>query len=190
MRRIIIGIIGIAVILTAVYFQALKVAKKENARLSQNVEALNSKPVVFQTKEGKSAVKVEAVTYTTKELKKYAPKLVAAAKDAGIRVQDIQAVADVGFTAKIDTAVPTVKTDTSVCFNYEDKNFTIVGCYYPGSNTANIGAAYTDSLKIIPTRIPHKFLFLRWGCKAVELNVISSNKATVFNYAKYVELKK
>lgn len=161
----------------------------ENSRLTKNVNALNAAVKVFKTKSGKSAAKTEAVTYTKAELKKYHPEITQAISDAGIRPQDVQSVAQVAFTAKVDTVVPTQKTDTSVCFNYTDKNFTVVGCYYPGNNTANIAAGYTDSLKIIPTRVPYRFWFIRWGCKAVELNVISGNKATIFNYAKYIELK-
>jgi len=177
--------------LTVLYFtyQEQQRLIGENNRLTKNVNALNAPKTAFKTKSGKSAVKVPAVTYTKKELKKFNPELVAVAKDAGIRVQDIQSVSDVGFSAKIDTTVPTTKTDTSVCFNYTDKNFDIIGCCYPGTNSADLAAAYNDSLQIIPTRVPYHFWFIRWGCKAVELNVISGNKATVFRYAKYIEVK-
>lgn len=165
-------------------------SREEVKRLSTNQTALNTPKKVFKTKSGKSAVKVQAVTYTKKELKKYNPELVADAKDAGIRVSDIQSVADIGFVANIDTVVPTTKTDTSVCFNYNDSNFTVVGCYYPGTDSANVAAAYRDSLQILVTRVPKQFLFFKWGCKAINLNIISSNKSTEFRYAKYVELKK
>jgi hypothetical protein len=170
--------------------QKCREANVEHKRLSTNQKALNTPAKTYRTKSNKPAIQTQAVTYTKSELKQYHPELVKKAKDAGIRPSDIKSVGEVSFKAKVDTTIQLKPiNDTTVCFNYADKNFDIVGCYVPGHNTANLAAGYRDSLTILVTRVPKRFLFFRWGCKAINLNIISTNKSTIFEYSKYMEIK-
>ena len=170
--------------------QKCREANVENKRLSTNQKALNTPAKTYRTKTNKPAIQTQAVTYTKSELKQYHPELVKKAKDAGIRPSDIKSVGEVSFKAKVDTTVALKQiNDTTVCFNYQDNNFDIVGCYIPGHKTANIAAAYHDSLTIIVNKVPHQFWFIRWGCKAVNMDIISTNKSTIFEYSKIVEIK-
>jgi len=162
----------------------------ESKRLKKNQTALNSPVKTYKTKSGKSAIKSTAVTYTKKELQRYHPEVIKTAKDAGIRPADIISVTQVSFLAKVDTSVSvSTNNDSTVCFKYQDKNFDIYGCLNSGNKMVKLEAEYQDSLTIIPNKVPHRFLFIRWGCKAINLDIISENKSTVFKYAKHIEIK-
>ena len=47
-----------------------------------------------------------------------------------------------------------------------------------------------DTLDIIVHRIPKRFLFFRFGCKQVRMDIISRNPHTRLTYARYYQLVK
>ena len=185
-----IGLILIVAGIVAGYVQSreLKNARAENDRLTKNVNVLNKNFVSYKTAYGHSAAKVEALTYTVKELKAYEPKVITVIKEANIRPKDVLSVAQIGTETTIHAVVPVIYKDSNKCFIYADKFFTVAGCFTRKDST-QIDACYRDSLTPIVSRIPYKFLFFRWGCKAVNLNIISQNENTKFTYLKYIELK-
>ncbi|WP_353739197.1 DUF6549 family protein, partial [Muribaculum intestinale] len=47
-----------------------------------------------------------------------------------------------------------------------------------------------DTIKQIIHRVPKKFWFIKWGCKAIRQEVVSTNPHTKITYTEYIELKK
>ncbi|WP_350308236.1 DUF6549 family protein [Gabonibacter massiliensis] len=47
-----------------------------------------------------------------------------------------------------------------------------------------------DTLVQIVYRVPRKFLFIRWGTKAIRQEVISKNPYSKITYSRYIELRK
>ena len=47
-----------------------------------------------------------------------------------------------------------------------------------------------DTLQQIVHRVPRRFLFIRWGTKAIRQEVVSSNPHTNIVYTEYIELKR
>ena len=46
-----------------------------------------------------------------------------------------------------------------------------------------------DTLQQVVHRIPKKFLFIKWGTKAIRQEVVSSNPHSKIVYTEYIELK-
>lgn len=178
----------------------IKAKKAEINRKTSNIEVLNkdftsyvtSVKVVLNKKDTLiklQAAKVGSLTYTLDEFKHYRAEDVQTIKSMGLKLKNVLSVANVSTQTSQNIATPTIRTDTTVCFNYKDDFVSIFGCVKNDSTA--LAYSGQDSLTIIPSVIPkHKFLWMTWGVKGVQLDVISKNPNTTFTYAKYVEIKR
>lgn len=187
--HIIIAIVFVGLLSVIAYLADQNgVLERENTRLEKNVKALNKPAEKYTTKDGKSAVKVQALTYTKQELKEYEPEMVKTAKASGIRTNDIQSMGTVTSktTAKVLPAVhdTVLKTDTLKCFEFSDSYLKLSGCI--GSE---VRVQLFDTLTYVAEKVRKRFLFIRYGVKGINLHTISKNPYTRLNSAKYIELK-
>ena len=178
----------------------IKAKKAEINRKTSNIEVLNSDftsyaanvKVVLNKKDTLiklQAAKVGSLTYTLDEFKRYRAEDVQTIKSMGLKLKNVLSVASVSTQTSQSIVIPTIKTDTTVCFNYKDSFVSIFGCVKNDSTA--LAYSWQDSLTIVPSVIPkHKFLWMTWGVKGVQLDVISKNPNTTFTYAKYVEIKR
>ena len=194
--------IALAVMAGVVYLLSsdIKAKKAEINRKTSNIEVLNkdftsyvtSVKVVLNKKDTLiklQAAKVGSLTYTLDEFKHYRADDVQTIKLMGLKLKNVLSVASVSTQTSQNISTPTIRTDTTVCFNYKDAFVSIFGCVKNDSTA--LAYSGQDSLTIIPSVIPkHKFLWMTWGIKGVQLDVISKNPNTTFTYAKYVEIKR
>lgn len=79
------------------------------------------------------------------------------------------------------------RIDTLRCVDYSDQWQTISGCQ---ENDEFIGIVESrTTIDQIVHRVPRKFLFFRWGTKAIRQEVISRNPNSVITFTEYIELK-
>ena len=78
------------------------------------------------------------------------------------------------------------RTDTLPCLSYRDPWLSFAGCLRADSFIGEIHAR--DTLDIVVHRIPRRFLFFRWGCKAVKMQAVCRNPHTQLTYMRYVRL--
>ena len=194
--------IALAVMAGVIYLLSsdIKAKKAEINRKTSNIEVLNkdftsyvsSVKVVLNNKDTLiklSAAKVGSLTYTLDEFKHYRAEDAQTIKSMGLKLKNVLSVANVSTNTSQNISTPTIRTDTTVCFNYNDDFVSIFGCVKNDSTA--LAYSGQDSLTIIPSVVPkHKFLWMTWGVKGVQLDVISKNPNTTFTYAKYVEIKK
>ena len=178
----------------------VKKEKAENVRKTSNIEVLNKDftsyaanvKVVLNKKDTLiklQAAKVGSLTYTLDEFKRYRAEDTQTIKSIGLKLKNVLSVANVSTQTSQNITTPTIKTDTTMCFNYKDGFISIFGCVKNDSTA--LAYSGQDSLTIVPSVIPkHKFLWMTWGVKCVQLDVISKNPNTTFTYAKYVEIKR
>ena len=178
----------------------IKAKKAEINRKTSNIEVLNNDftsyasnvKVVLNKKDTLiklQAAKVGSLTYTLDEFKHYRAEDAQTIKSMGLKLKNVLSVANVSTNTSQNITTPTIKTDTTVCFNYKDSFVSIFGCVKNDSTA--LAYSGQDSLTIVPSVIPkHKFLWMTWGVKGVQLDVISKNPNTTFTYAKYVEIKR
>jgi len=178
----------------------IKAKKAEINRKTSNIEVLNNDftsyaanvKVVLNKKDTiikLQAANVGSLTYTLDEFKRYRAEDAQTIKSMGLKLRNVLSVANVSTQTSQNITTPTIKTDTTMCFNYKDGFISIFGCVKNDSTA--LAYSGQDSLTIVPSVIPkHKFLWMTWGVKGVQLDVISKNPNTTFTYAKYVEIKR
>lgn len=78
--------------------------------------------------------------------------------------------------------------DTGRLFRWHDAWMTVEGVVTADSAFCRI--AGIDTLRQIVHRIPRRFLFIRWGTKALRQEIVSSNPHTRIVYTEYVKIEK
>lgn len=73
-------------------------------------------------------------------------------------------------------------------FRWADQHVSVDGIIRADSVSCHVISI--DTLQQIVHRVPRRFLFIRWGTKAVRQEVVSSNPHTQIIYTEYIELKK
>jgi signal transduction histidine kinase len=190
--------------LALVAFRAYSDMKADRDRLKENQSFLlhNGEVEIKQTNTGCSQASVPALTLRPSEFRRSGDTLLRTAKAAGIKVSRISEAATAATTTHVDfdarvfrTVVHDTLRDTVLCsasplpaLSWNDPwvslSGTIADSIFHGSLTSN------DTLDIIVHRIPKRFLFFRFGCKQVRMDIISRNPHTRLTYARYYQLVK
>ena len=190
---IIAGIILVSIITIGLMWSKISSLKTDNTRLSTNQTTLNTEVKKWKTKDSLNVAQAPSLTYTQSEVAKYDPALVQTVKELGVQLKNVQSILDTRTITQIKIKT-TVRdsislVDTLKCFNYSDEFTKLTGCF--NLDTVNIDLKTFDSLTTVVSRVPaHKFLWWTWGVKGINLNIISKNPNTSFDYLKYIELKK
>ena len=190
--------------LALVAFRAYSDMKADRDRLKDNQNLLlhNGTVDIKQTNTGCSQASVPALTLRPSEFRRSGDTLLQTAKAAGIKASRISEAATAATTTHVDfdarvfrTVVHDTLRDTVLCpasplpaLSWNDPwvslSGTIADSIFHGSLTSN------DTLDIIVHRIPKRFLFFRFGCKQVRMDIISRNPHTRLTYARYYQLVK
>lgn len=173
--------------------------KEENKRLANNQTALMQEVKLYKTKDGKNATKVVELSLKKNEFEQLNSYLKDEVKRLGLKTKYLKSAASTITRTKwqIDTLVkdsivflPLMAIpDTLKCFNYNDGWIKASGCIgadnrFQGTFESN------DTISIVAHRVPKRFLFFRWGCKAIEVEVVNRNPHAKIDYAKVIEFTK
>lgn len=193
--------------LALVAFRAYSDMKADRDRLKENQNLLlhNGTVEIKQTNTGSSQASVPALTLRPSEFRRSGDTLLRTAKAAGIKTSRISKAATASTVTRVDfntrvfcTAVhdtvrdtiagtlPTLSPSKQLSWNdpWVSLSGTITDSIFHGSITV------VDTLDIIVHRIPKRFLFFRFGCKQVRMDIISRNPHTRLTYARYYQLMK
>lgn len=195
MKKRLLTVIGVLVLFLIASVVALRKARAEKERLEANQTALLSQVEYYTTKSGKSAADVRKLTLTVDELKQYNATLKKTADDLGIKLKRVQSASTTGVRTEVkfitqvrdsivyrDSIIVPVKA-----FAWSDPWTDVVGVIERDSVDMNVTSV--DTLTTIVHKIPHKFWFIKWGCKAIKQTVVSSNPHTKITYNEYIEVK-
>ena len=127
----------------------------------------------------------------------------------GIRLRRVEAAATLATATEIDVQVPlhdtiarrdfaavcdsgrlaaAVRFDTVRSFRWRDPWVTVEGRIR--GDSADCRVESVDTLRQVVHRVPRRFLFIRFGTKAVRQEIVSSNPPTRIVYAAYVRFAK
>ncbi|MEG1405317.1 MAG: DUF6549 family protein, partial [Alistipes sp.] len=110
----------------------------------------------------------------------------------GIRLRHVESTAQTATTTQIEIAVPIRDTivlrDTQQLFRWRDPWVSVEGLIAQDSVRCRVESV--DTLHQIIHRIPHRFLFFRWGCKAIRQEIVSANPHTRIVHAEYVKIER
>ena len=195
MRKFIVCTYTILIIASVFMIGKVRSLKKERDRLENNQTALLSDVEYYKTESGKNAASVQKLELTKSELEKHCIDLTQTVKDLGIKVKRLQSASTT--VTKTEVEIQTVVHDSIVyrdrpvilkTINWKDPWIKLDGILDGDDFSAKIQSI--DTLNHIAHRVPKKFLFFRFGTKAVRLEVVNKNPHSQIVYTEYIELKK
>lgn len=172
---------------------------KENKRLQSNQEALLKECDTLRTENGMSMARVKQLELTANEFEESCTQLAEQVTELGIKNSRLQFLvhANSATAVRIDTitrdSIIYIKeegrTDTLRCFEFDDGWVQANGCI---NKAGRVQADFVsnDTLLVVAHRVPKRFLFFRFGCKYIELNVTTSNPHTRLESARYIKFTK
>ena len=195
MKRFLLIALIIAGGLLWVQSARLRSEKRERRRLESNQTALMSDVEIYRTKAGKAAASNMVLNLRVSELERLRAADAESIRDLGIKLKRVESTAKtatatvVELRAKLrDTAVGAVIIDSMRTFRWRDPWVTVEGLIERDSVACRVESI--DTLRQVVHRVPRRFLFIRWGTKAIRQEVMSSNPHTRIVYTDYIELKK
>lgn len=192
-------ILSYALLITVVALIALSIILnlfiQQNKRLKGNEKALIEKAQYFESESGKSASSVYKLTLTKRELEAHNATLIEGINDLKIKLRRVQSASQTAQSSNYD--VKTIIKDTTIFrdkivklrkIDYADAWMTFKGTIDSNIFTGNIKTY--DTLIQVVHRIPRKFLFFRFGTKAIRQDIVTRNPHSNITYTEYIELKK
>lgn len=193
MRKAIIVVASVATIATIICGLIIVYLHDENQRLRRNQHSLLSDISFFQTASQASAASVEVLELELHELREHRAKDAEHIKELGIRLRRAESyaksVAQMQHEASIPLRDSVVGRDSIKIFD------TTLDCHTRLSGRVSTDSLYVDirqrdTIYQVVHRVPRKFLFFRFGTKAIRQDVWSSNPNTEIVYTEYIELSR
>lgn len=189
-----------AVLATALLVAGYRRYRTETGRLTQNQYALASEITLYRTRAGQEAASAEALRLRCREYEKLRAADAAEIRRLGIRLRRVEAAGKTVTTTAVATTAPLRDTvvirihdsvpviDTLRTFRWRDTWVSIEGTLLADSIRCRIRS--TDTLRQVVHRIPRRFLFIRWGTKALRQEIVSTNPHTRIVYSEYVRIER
>lgn len=189
-----------AVLATALLVAGYRRYRTETARLSQNQHALASEITLYRTRAGQEAASAEALRLRCREYEKLRAADAAEIRRLGIRLRRLEAAGKTITSTAVAATVPLRDTvvlrirdsvpviDTLRTFRWRDAWVSVEGALRGDSIRCRIRS--TDTLRQVVHRIPRRFLFIRWGTKALRQEIVSTNPHTRIVYSEYVRIER
>lgn len=189
-----------AVAITAVALYGLRHYRTEIARLQQNQTALTSQIAYHRTRSGAEAATTQALRLRCSEYERLRADDARRIRELGIRIRRLEAAATLVAEQNTEIAAPLHDTivarrcdtlllrDTIRFFRWNDAWCRVEGTLLPDSVCCRIESV--DTLRQVIHRVPRRFLFFRWGTKAIRQEIIPANPHTRIVYAEYVQLSR
>lgn len=197
MRKFIVALFVLLVSACLFFAHGWREQKKESKRLASNQTALLTDVQLYKTKAGENAAKVQKLELTKLEFEKQCAALKNEVKALGIKTKRLESVISTSTKTEAQVTAPVRDSivyrdreqppDTLRCFNFSDDYLKVNGCIE--KDTFNGRVESLDTLIHAAHRVPKKFLFFKFGCKAIELEVVSKNPHSKITYSRYIELK-
>ena len=169
--------------------------RTENQRLSQNLVTLSTDVEVYRTQSGTHAAEVRSLRLRQSELEQTNEQLTDQIRDLRIRLRHINSLATaststaVEFRTQIpDSVLRRPVVDTLHLPLYSDPwnslQATLIGDRIEGRFTS------VDTLRQVVYRVPHRFLFIRYGTKELRQVITSSNPSTRLVYSSHITIER
>ena len=174
--------------------------RRENRRLTQNQHALAAGIERYRTRLGQEAASVQALRLRCAEFEELRAADAAEIRRLGIKLRRLEAAARTAPATKVEIRTPVRDTvvvrlsdtlvvrDTLRLFRWRDAWVRVEGAVTADSVLCRVESA--DTLRQVVHRIPRRFLFIRWGTKALRQEIVPSNPHTRIVYSEYVKIER
>ena len=174
-----------AVAVTALFAFTYRRYHAENRRLVQNQSALAADVAHYRTRAGQEAVSAQVLRLRCGEFETLRAADAEEIRRLGLKIRRLEAAAK-AVTAT-EAAIRTPLRD-SVVIRWSDAWVTVEGRI--GRDSAECRIRSVDTLRQVVHRIPRRFLFIRWGTKALRQEIVSANPHTRIVHAEYVKIER
>lgn len=207
------GLVLVPLLLVLALMQCAKY-KRESERLSRNQDILlhNGEVEIGRTPDGRATASSNTLLLSASELGRLDDSLLAVTKrNLGVKDKRVMAVARTASSMDVQVAAPIEKIQTEVLGTTIKDS--MCACSNPGGvlspiqhvswsdpwvrlegfirgDTLHAKVESRDTLQMIVHRVPRKFLFFRFGTKAVRMEVVSQNPHTSLSYPRLIVVKK
>ena len=183
-----------AVLTTALLAYGYTRYRHETRRLTQNQNALASGIEHYRTRLGPEAASVQALRLRCAEFERLRAGDADTIRRLGIRLRKTVTATSVDLRAPVRDTVVLLRRDTLrirdtlKLFRWRDAWVTVEGRIRTDSVACRVES--TDTLRQVVHRVPRRFLFIRWGTKALRQEIVSSNPHTRIIYSDYVKFER
>jgi hypothetical protein len=192
MNRVLFVVAVVATCFAMVCGLMLRHTRGELRRLEQNVESLMGDVEHYKTRAEKSAASVAILELKIEEFKRMQYRDAEQIRSLGIRLRRTESFAKsvtaTNSSLSIALRDSVVERDTVKIFDTTHGGTTLSGRV--ASDSLSISIKQRDTLYQVVHRVPRKFLFLRFGTKAIHQDVWTSNPLSEVVYTEYIELSK
>lgn len=193
--KIFIGVILILASGLAIFYFSWKQERHERIRHEANEKSLIEGMKAYQSKDSLNAATIQALTFSNSEFKRYNQDLTKTVENLNLKVKNLQSASQTGtetnYKVKIQVKDSLIylagRIDTLKCVDFSDNWLTVSGCVKKGQFSGIIQSR--DTIETFISRVPHRFLFFRYGTKAIRQDVVSKNPHSKIVFTKYIELK-
>ena len=186
-----------AIVTTAVIFVGAKYLLGENSRLENNNVALMQSLQTYRTKADENAASVQVLRLKIGEYEELRAADAEKIRSLGIKLKRLESAAKSVTATNVEIAAPLRDTvvvrdtlhlrDTLRLFRWKDSWVTVDGVI--DSDSVSCSVTSIDTLHQIIHRIPRRFLFFRYGTKAIRQEIVSSNPHTEIIYSEVVSFR-
>lgn len=195
MKKALLIAVGILSALLIASVTTLRRERSEKERYKANQTALLSQVDYWSTENEKNAATVLELTLTVNELENSNARLRQTAKELDIKLKRIQSASTMATNTEVKVITQVrdsvVYRDSVIipvkAFTWRDPWTDISGVMERDS--VDLSVSSVDTLTTIVHKVPHKFWFIKWGCKAIKQTIVSSNPHTKITYTEYIEVK-
>ena len=192
MTRILFMVATMATVIAILLGVKLHQTSKEQERLERNQRALLSDVECYKTRADKWAATAEVLELKVSELRQARAEDTKRIKELGIRLREVENYAMSVTQKRGGATLPLRDTviirDTVKIFSSERGHTELSGMVRNDSITYHFTSS--DTIYQVVRRVPRRFLFFRYGTKAIHQDVWTSNPTTKVIYTEYIELEK
>ena len=194
-----IGVLFIIVLIVALHFseKARKRAISERDRYQNNQTALTEDLKRYKARDSLNAVSIAALTLTNKEFKEMYSEQSELIRDMGIKINRLESVSTAGTRTEYE--IRTEVKDTVIYqdrevpakiqkIEYRDMWLSLSGYIEDRIFAGKI--ASVDTIDQVVHRVPRRLLFIKYGTKGIQQEILSRNPHTNIEYARYIEFKR
>ncbi len=186
-----------SIVATAVIVVGAKYLLKENARLENNNSALLQSVKTYRTKADENAASVQVLRLKVGEYEELRAADAERIRNLKIKLKRLESASKSVTKTAVNISAPLRDTvilrdtlrlhDTVRLFRWRDSWVTIDGMIENDSVSCSVTSV--DTLHQIIHRIPRRFLFFRYGTKAIRQEIVSSNPHTEVVYSEVVTFR-
>lgn len=198
-------------VVIAVLATTLSLSVDERDRLRQNQASLCSEVEHYRTRSNEEAATVQILRLRCGEYEEMRAADAERIRQLGLRIRRLESTSKSVTTTSLDlrapiidtvilrdslpATTPTIAADTASLardsvrlFRWRDNWVSIEGTI--GRDSVACKVESVDTLHQIVHRVPRRFLFFRYGTKALRQEIISSNPHTRIVYTEYIKIER